>query len=139
MNAFDCRHNTVIIPSYIDSSYNAFIVPTCSAIVITRVFLSGTEKYVTNTAASTLTDDANNVPSNGEFSKSFINNTIIRTVQPGIFTETVLILNREQIFRMQSVTSGFYEDNTHRIWFIIVVVVVVVAIFVIYKTSVNVI
>ena len=138
MNAFDCRHNTVIIPSYIDSSYNAFIVPTCSAIVITRVFLSGTEKYLTNTAASTLTDDANKVTRTGEFSTTSTNNTIIRTVQPGIFIETVLILNREQIFRMQSVTSGFYEDNTHRIWFIIVVVVVV-AIFLIYKTSVNVI
>ena len=59
------------------SSYNVFIVPTRSAIVITRVFLSGAEKYLTNTAALTLTDDANNVPSNGEFSKSFINNAIL--------------------------------------------------------------
>ena len=126
MNAFDCRHNTVIIPSYIDSSYNAFIVPTCSAIVITRVFLSGAEKYLTNTAASTLTDDANNVTRTGEFSKTSTNKTIIRTVQPGIFTETVLILNREQIFRMQSVTSGFFEDNTHSTWFIMVVVVVAI-------------
>ena len=100
-----------------------------------RVFLSGTEKYLTNTAASTLTDDANNVTRTGEFSKTFTNDTIIRTVQPGIFTETVLILNREQIFRMQSITSGFYEDNTHITWFMINVV----AVFLIYKTSVNVI
>jgi len=80
MNAFDIKHNQVIIPSQADSrisSYTVYIVPTCSAIVITRVFLSGTEKYLTNTAASTLTDDANNVPSNGEFSKSFINNAIL--------------------------------------------------------------
>jgi len=61
MNAFDIKHNQVIIPSQADSrisSYTVYIVPTCSAIVITRVFLSGTEKYLTNTAASTLTDDA---------------------------------------------------------------------------------
>ena len=80
MNAFDIKHNQVIIPSQADSrisSYTVNIVPTCSAIVITRVFLSGAEKYLTNTAASTLTDDTNNVPSNGEFSKSFINNAIL--------------------------------------------------------------
>ena len=94
---------------------------------MTRVFfLSGAEKYLTNTAASTLTDDANNVTRTGEFSKTSTNKTIIRTVQPGIFTETVLILNREQIFRMQSVTSGFFEDNTHSTWFIMVVVVVAI-------------
>jgi len=42
-----------------------------------RVFLSGAEKYLTNTAASPLTNDANKVTRTGEFSKSFINNAIL--------------------------------------------------------------
>ena len=77
MNAFDYIHTRGIIPSQADSrisSYTVYIVPTYSAIVNTcAFFVSGTEKYLSYTAATTLTDDTNNATRTGEFSKSFTN------------------------------------------------------------------